>query len=152
MRISLLLVLLACGDPKPKKAAPAPVVEHKKVDDIAMTLPAGWTSSYAATDDKWTFTGTDGSIVTFERTPEASAASPEALRQWLRFNVWDKATQAEIEKREPLNDGFAVTFGLGGKHETYVIRQIYPDDWFRCFSTSDQTLELCKSLKRPKRR
>lgn len=151
MRTSVLLLLVvACGDPKRESKA-APPVERRKVDTIAMTLPEGWASSYDANNDRWTFTR-DRETILFERTPEASAASPEALRQWLRFNVWDKGTEAEIVSREALADGFAVTFSRSSRRETYVIKQIHPDDWFRCFSTSEQTLALCTSLKRRSKR
>lgn len=151
MRTSVLLLLVvACGDPKRESKA-APAVERRTVDTIAMTLPEGWTSSYDAGNDRWTLTR-DRETIVFERTPEASAASPEALRQWLRFNVWDKGTEAEIVSREALDDGFAVTFSLSGRRETYVIKQIHRDDWFSCFSSSEQTLALCKSLKRSKQR
>lgn len=161
MRTSfLVLLLVACGETKTEKAPAKSVVEHKKVDNIAMVLPDGWTSSYSPDADKWTFGVGDVTHVVFERTPVASAASPEALRQWLRFNVWDKGAEAEIESRETINDGFAATFVVrpGERRETYVIKQIYNDDWFRCVSSivdatlREHALALCKSLKRPKRR
>jgi hypothetical protein len=143
--IIALVLLIACEPPAPKHK-PEKYVAHKNVADLTMALPAGFTAHYNAIADRWRFSSETANVV-FERTPEASTLSPEALRQALRID-------AQIENRQGLNDGFALTFvAKDGTRTLYVVRQIYNHDWFRCVSTdsSDAVLALCKSLKRPRR-
>jgi hypothetical protein len=144
-RIALLLLLVACEPPAPKHK-PQKYVAHKRVVNLTMTVPDGYTAHYNAITDSWRFVSSANTVV-FERTPEASALSPEALRQALHLD-------AQIESRPGLNDGFSTTFvAKDGKRTLYVVRQIYNHDWFRCVSPdpSDDVASLCKSLKRPRR-
>jgi hypothetical protein len=144
--IIALLLLMACEPPAPKHK-PAKFVEHKRVVDLTMAMPAGFTAHYNAIADSWRFESPTTTIV-FERTPEASTASPEALRQTLHID-------GKIEDRRGLSDGFTTTFALkDGAHALYVVRQIYNHDWFRCVSpvASDDVLALCNSLKRRRHR
>jgi hypothetical protein len=136
---------VACEPPAPKHKVEK-YVEHKRVVSLTMTVPAGFTAHYNAIADSWRFESPQGTVM-FERTPEASTASPEALRQVLHID-------GKIEDRHGLDDGFTTTFALkDGSRALYVVRQIYNHDWFRCVSAvaSDDVLALCKSLKRPRR-
>lgn len=146
MRTSIaLLVLLACEPPAPKHE-PEKYVAHNHVADLTMAVPAGFTAHYNAITDSWRFESPETTVV-FERTPEASTLSPEALRQALHID-------GEIESRHGLNDGFSTTFVQKDQSRVlYVVRQIYNGDWFRCVSpvVSDDIVALCKSLKRPRR-
>ncbi len=147
MRTSIALWLLVACEPPAPKHKPEKFVEHKRVVDLAMTVPADFTAHYNAITDSWRFESAQ-TTVTFERTPEAATLSPEALRQALRID-------AQIEDRHGLNDGFSTTFLMkDGSRAMYVVRQIHNHDWFRCVSpvVSEDVLALCKSLKRPRRR
>jgi hypothetical protein len=77
-----------------------------------------------------------------------------------RLKYWDQGTTAEIEKREGVKDGFAMTVVVKPaadpthpKRETYVVRQL-GNVWYQCMSEwipddaiRDQLVGLCKSLK-----
>lgn len=145
MRTSIAFwLLVACEPPAPKHHEK--IVIHKNVANLTMAVPAGFEAHYNAIADSWRFTS-PASTILFERTPEASTLSPEALRQALHID-------GEIEARKGLSDGFTTTFAMkDGTHALYVVRQISNNDWFRCVSTSpsDEVLALCKSLKRPRR-
>lgn len=146
MRTSIALFLLVACEPPAPKHKPAKYVAHKNVANLTMAVPAGFTAHYNAIADSWRFESPETSVV-FERTPEASTLSPEALRQALHIT-------GQIENRHGLDDGFSTTFVLPDQSRVlYVVRQIYNHDWFRCVSTvpSDDVLALCKSLKRPRR-
>ena len=146
MRTSIGLGLIVCAlaacEPPAPKHKPQKFVEHKRVVDLTMAVPDGFTAHYNAISDSWRFESAQGTVV-FERTPEASTASPDALRQALHID-------ARIVDRQGISDGFVAKFANG---EMYVVRQIYNHDWFRCVSpvASDDVLALCKSLKRPRR-
>jgi hypothetical protein len=144
MRTSIALVwivLVACEPPAPKHK-PEKFVAHKHVADLTMVLPPGFTAHYNAITDSWRFVSS-ATTVMFERTPESSTASPDALRQVLDID-------ARIVDRQGIRDGFVAKFESG---DVYVVRQIHNHDWFRCVSpvTNDDVLALCKSLKRPRR-
>lgn len=143
--IALLVLLVACEPPAPKHK-PEKYALHKRVVNLTMAVPDGYTAHYNAITDSWRFVSSATTVV-FERTPEASALSPEALRQALHLD-------AQIESRQGLNDGFSTTFvAKDGTRTLYVVRQIYNNDWFRCVSPDpgDDVVGLCKSLKRPRR-
>ena len=146
MRTSIALLLLVACEPPAPKHKPEKYVEHKRVMNLTMALPDGFTAHYNAITDSWRFESAATTVV-FERTPEASATSPDALRQAL-------AIHDPIENRRGIDDGFVTTFANGA---LYVVRQIYNHDWFRCVATvtsdelRDEVIALCKSLERPRR-
>ncbi len=170
-RVALgVALLVACGKDTPRrddvKQRPAePHVEQKpqKLDHLHMTVPDGWTSKYEAEWDKWLFETPpipDGRTANarIERASPNAVASPDAyLAQRLKY--WDAGTTAEIEKREGVKDGFAMTVVVKPavdpahpKRETYVVRQL-GNVWYQCMSEwipddaiRDQLLGLCKSL------
>lgn len=162
--------LAACSSPKrddQKEApAPAPVAEQKPqtIEHLQMAVPEGWTAAYDAEWDKWLFDTppiADGRTANarIERADPHAVASPDAyLAQRLKY--WDQGTTAEIEKREGVKDGFAMTVVVKPavdpahpKRETYVVRQL-GNVWYQCMSEwipddaiRDQLVALCKSLK-----
>jgi len=147
MRTSIALLLLVACEPPAPKHKPEKLVVHKNVANLTMALPIGFAAHYNAIADSWRF-ASESTTVVFERTPEASTLSPEALRQTLGID-------GEIENRKGLDDGFMTTFVLKDQtHALYVVRQIYNHDWFRCVSNapSEDVLALCKSVKRPRSR
>ena len=146
MRTSIALLLLVACEPPAPKHKPEKYIEHKQVASLTMAVPSGFTAHYNAITDSWRFVSSATTVV-FERTPESSTVSPEALRQALGLD-------AQIEERHGLNDGFTTTFVMkDGSRALYVVRQLSNHDWFRCVSpiSSDDVLALCKSLKRPRR-
>jgi hypothetical protein len=172
-RFALVLALVACGTPEsapkpettPATPTPAPIEQKpQKLDTLTMALPPEWTSTYDAEWDKWLFTTppiADGRTASarIERAPTNAVASPDAyLHHRLRY--WDKGTTAEIEKRQNVKGGFAMTVVVKPavdpdrpKRETYVIRQL-GNVWYQCLSEwvpddaiRDQLLALCTSVK-----
>ena len=165
----LTLALVACTSksdaPLRSESKPAPKAEQThKIDKLQMTVPDGWTATYDADGDKWLFESpklADGRTANarIERAPESAVASPDAYLAQLR-RVWDAGTTAELEKRESVKGGFAMTLVVKPaadpahpKRETYVIREL-GSVWYQCLSewipddaTRDQVMALCKSLK-----
>jgi hypothetical protein len=169
----LLIALVACGksDAPPKRnesAAPSTArhvpVDERKIDKLEMTAPTGWTSSYDGDVDTMRFAATtaDGRTAhaRVERAPATWVASPDAyVAQRKRFDL-PPNTKIDIEKREGVKDGFAltvlVTTPKDPEHptrESYVVRQL-GSAWYQCVSDSvpddafrDQLVALCKSLK-----
>jgi hypothetical protein len=168
-----LAMLVACGksDAPPKRVestqssssvhVPA---QERKVDKLTMVVPSGWTSSYDAGLDTLRFEAAtaDGRTANarIERAPARWVASPDAyLAQRKRYDL-PPNTKAEIEKREGIKDGFALTVVIttpkDPEHptrETYAVRQL-GSAWYQCVSESvpddtfrDQLVALCKSLK-----
>lgn len=171
---SLLLVaaLVACGKqeaaptPEPAAAAkPAPPPQPRQtLEELQIALPDGWTSTYDAEDDKWLLTATPlaggrSASARIERAPGSAVASPEAFLHG-RLSYWDPGTKADIEKREGVKDGFAMTVVVKPaadpdhpKRETYVVRQL-GNVWYQCLSEwvpddafRDQLVTLCRTLK-----
>jgi hypothetical protein len=166
-----LVVIAACGKDSapahdtPKPAAPAPVDEKlRKLEKVELAVPEGWTAKYDAASDKWLFETSptaEGRTATarIERAPATWVASPDAyLAQRKRYDL--PGAKAEIEKREGVKDGFALTVRVTPakdpdqpRRETYVVRQL-GSAWYQCVSEwvpddafRDQLVGLCKSLK-----
>lgn len=166
-----LVVLAACGNEStpardiPKSAAPAPLDEKlRKLEQIELTVPEGWTGKYDPASDRWLFETAptaDGRTATarIERAPATWVASPDAyLAQRKRYDL--PGAKAEIEKREGVKDGFALTVVVTPakdpdqpRRETYVVRQL-GSAWYQCVSEwvpddafRDQLVALCKSLR-----
>lgn len=150
----------AAGKPAAPPAAPQ---ERQTLEELQIVLPDGWTSTYDAELDKWLLTATphaDGRsrYARIERAAPSAVASPEAfLHQRLRY--WNPGTKADIEKREGVKDGFAMTVVVRSavdrddpKRETYVVRQL-GNVWYQCLSEwvsddafRDQLVALCRTL------
>jgi hypothetical protein len=170
MRYLAIALLLACGkdaakdEAKPAAPATAPRVpaHERKLDKLAMTVPAGWTSTYEAEIDtvRLEAQAADGRTAQarIERAPATWVASPDAyIAQRKRYDL-PPNTKVDIEKREGIKDGFALTVMVttpkDPEHptrETYV-RQL-GSAWYQCVSESvlddafrDQLVALCKSL------
>ncbi|HTL36738.1 MAG TPA: hypothetical protein VL326_26570 [Kofleriaceae bacterium] len=81
--------------------------------------------------------------VVVETIEPAASASPEALRQY-------QLSQAPIEHRQGLNDGFTATFG----GQTHVLRERH-NRWYDCYAAvtndamRDEVIAACKSYKLP---
>jgi len=168
-RLALLCVLVACGkaDRPPAKAEreqrSAKSHQPHAIDTLRMVVPEGWTARYDRQQDKWLLEIAplaDGRAASarIERAPESWVASPDAyLAQ--RKKQWNAGTEATIEKRQGVKDGFAMTVVVRPaadpahpERETYVVRQL-GSVWYQCVSESipddgfrDQLLALCKSL------
>lgn len=169
----LLAALIACNnhddaaapnrEPAAKPAA-KPARPPQKLDTLTMAVPDGWKAEYDKDGDKWLFTTPpipDGRTANarIERADNRAVASPDAYLH-KRLEYWDKGTTAEIEKRESVKDGFAMTVTVKPavdpahpKREMYVVRQL-GNVWYQCMSEwvpddamRDQLLALCKSLK-----
>lgn len=169
--IIALVALAACGKDAapardtPKSAEPT-VVDDKlrKLETVELAVPEGWTAKYDAASDKWLFEtapSADGRTATarIERAPATWVASPDAyLAQRKRYDL--PGAKAEIEKREGVKDGFAMTVMVTPakepehpRRETYVVRQL-GSAWYQCVSEwvpddgfRDQLVGLCKSIK-----
>jgi hypothetical protein len=89
--------------------------------------------------------GSDGAAVTVETIDSAASASPEALRQYLMSN-------ATIDSRKALPDGFAATFTDGALRETHVLRERH-NRWFHCHAPvtddvmRDAVIAVCAAYK-----
>ncbi len=166
--VAIAIAIAGCSSPKRDEAKqePPPAHEQKpqKLDHLHMVVPDGWTAAYDAEWDKWLFDTppiADGRTANarIERADPHAVASPEAyLAQRLKY--WDQGTTADIEKREGVKDGFAMTVVVKPavdpthpKRETYVVRQL-GNVWYQCMSEwipddaiRDQLVGLCKSLK-----
>jgi hypothetical protein len=166
--VVVLAVLAACGSHDSAQPAKHDEATHEqkpqKLDHLQMALPAGWTSQYNADTDQWLFTTpplADGRTANarIERAASNAVASPDAyLAQ--RKKAWDTGTQATIEKRQGVKDGFAMTVSVTPaadpehpKRETYVVRQL-GNVWYQCLSewvpddaTRDQLVALCRSIR-----
>ncbi len=166
--LALVLVLAGCGThdtaPKRDEAKPAPTEPVRKLDTLHMTVPDGWTSTYDAAGDLWLLTTTpiaDGRTANarIERADPSAVASPDAYLH-KRRGLWDAGTTAEIETRESVKDGFAMTVVVKPavdpdhpKRETYVVREL-GSAWYQCISEwvpdeamRGQLLSLCKSIR-----
>lgn len=170
-RLVVLCALVACGkaDAPPAKAEPEPAsAKHEPhrphaIDTLRMAVPEGWTARYEQPSDQWLFETAplaDGRSANarIEHAPESWVASPDAyLAQ--RKKHWAPGTEATIEKRQGVKDGFAMTVLVRRaadpahpERETYVVRQL-GSVWYQCVSESipddefrARLLALCKSL------
>ena len=182
-RLALAIALLACDsgtqdaptrdDVKPPSPAlarrertnpPPPVQRPKTIDLLSMNPPVGWTSQYDRDSDTWLFTtppNADGRTANarIEHADPSAVASPDAYLH-KRLSSWGEGTKAEIEKRESVKDGFAMTVVVKpaadpnrARRETYVLREL-GSVWYQCVSESvpdvvirDQLVALCKSIR-----
>ncbi len=166
-RLALALALAGCSthDATPKREQAKPVAKPAhKLDTLHMAVPEGWTSTYDAATEMWLFTTppiADGRTATarIERADPSAVASPDAYLH-KRLGMWDPGTTAEIETRESVKDGFAMTVVVKPavdpdhpKRETYVVREL-GSAWYQCVSEwvpdeamRAQLLSLCRSIK-----
>jgi hypothetical protein len=166
MKYLALALLVACGkdatkhdEPTAEPTAPRVPAHERKTNKLTMTVPAGWTSTYDAETDVMRFEAA-GAHARIERAPATWVASPDAyIAQRKRYDL-PPNTKVDIEKREGVKDGFALTVVVTTPkepdhptRETYVVRQL-GSAWFQCVSSSvpddefrDQLVALCKSLK-----
>ena len=160
-----VVLLAACGgkkDDATKQAPPQNVRPKHRIDHARMAVPEGWTPSYDAEHDGWSFAArvaADGkkTLVTFDRTTPETTPSPDALLHVLKTRHWGTGVTGGIVKREALSDGYATTIeavqGDNTTREIYVVKEL-GSEWFLCASvgatddTREQALALCKSIKR----